>query len=162
MTSNNVDWTIWKIEIRFKKWRHLIWIWKKKKLDFNFWFQEEIESGIGPRFGGRDGHWIRLFGRNGLCLADTFGHRHPAPQHDAHLVPQSDDRLLSHAATRLVQRSLQITARTQTALHHPLVHRHHFRSVCDIWSKNRKTITVCYLYFGGSPRNNNNLRGGFQ
>ena len=48
-------------------------------------------------------------------------------------MPKSHDRLLPHAAARLVQRPMQVASRTQAALYYALIHRHHIRSVV-LWS----------------------------
>jgi hypothetical protein len=46
---------------------------------------------------------------------------------DAHLVSESNDRLLPHAATGFVERSMPFSAGTPQTLHHPLIYWHHTR-----------------------------------
>ena len=48
---------------------------------------------------------------------------------DAHLVFESDDRLLPHAATGFSERSVPFSPGTPQTLHHPLIYWHHSGSV---------------------------------
>ena len=65
--------------------------------------QTQVEMGNDSCVGGCNGHRVRLRRRDGVRLSDAVGHRHPAPQDDYDLVPESHDRLLPDSSARLLQ-----------------------------------------------------------
>lgn len=91
--------------------------------------QAQDAHGDGEDLGGGDGHRVLLRGGDGLRVADAAQDRRPPHRDDPHLVPESLRRVLPHPGAGLPLRQLQVSAGATPALHHPPLHRHHFRYV---------------------------------